>query len=117
MIIEKDTKVLVHHETRGVFVAKARRTFSLDDDAYPLTVVDPMDARCIRGEEILPRAAVTTLDLIEEQPEPEPELTEEAFAEPESEIEELKSESEIENEDQPEPKREFGRMFSFGMRE
>lgn len=64
MIIEKDTKMRIHHNTRGEFVAKARRSFSLDDDAYPLTVVDPMNARCVRGEEIQARASATILELL-----------------------------------------------------
>lgn len=89
MIIEKDTKMLIHSETRGVFYAKARRSFSLDEDAYPLTVLDPMDAKCIRGEEILLRAGATTIDLVEdeqiyaEEVQPEPDSENEIVNQPE----------------------------------
>lgn len=92
MIIAKGTKLLVRNENRGEFTAKARRSFSLDEDAYPLTVIDPMDARCVRGEEILPRAEATTVELMEdeliyaEEAQPETESENEIVNQPGSDL-------------------------------
>lgn len=66
MIINKNTKLIVNHKTRGEFLARARRTFSTDEEAYPMVVLDPMDSKCARGEEILARADSTKIELVED---------------------------------------------------
>ena len=73
MIIEKDTKMLIHHTARGKFYAKARRTFSLDDDMYPVIITDPLESHAVRNQEADLRAEMSEIELLEMELETEPE--------------------------------------------
>lgn len=71
MIIEKGTGLYVNSQRRGCFLAVARRSFSTEDQFYPLTVVDPPDSKCVMREEVNPNAAHTYIevaDLYEDAP-------------------------------------------------
>jgi len=73
MIIEKDTKMLIHSTTRGKFYAKARRTFSLDDDMYPVIITDPLESHAVRNQEADLRAEMSKIELLEMELETDPE--------------------------------------------
>lgn len=63
MIIEKGTRLRVNSQRRGVFIAVARRSFSTEDQFYPLTVVDPLDSNSIMQEEVMPNSAYTEIEI------------------------------------------------------
>lgn len=67
MIIEIGTKMLIHNTDRGEFYAKARRTFSLDDEVYPVVITDPMETSAVMNQEADLRAAATHIELVEEE--------------------------------------------------
>jgi len=99
MIIEIGTKMLINNAIRGEFYAKARRSFSLDDDMYPVTVIDPLESSTVPYQEVDLRAATTKIELLEEESE-EP-VTPEAIVDGDVIIQPLTMEVESEQEEVP----------------
>jgi len=101
MIIEIGTKMLIHNANRGEFYAKARRTFSLEDEVYPVIITDPLDSTAVKNQEADLRGAVTEVELmeLEVEPEIENEIQDNTETEIEIEVEEgLPPEACVENE-------------------